>query len=183
MSDPVLSPMPAQPEQQHGILVGPGGLRAGWRLLIFLAMVVLLSTIVSAVAPQILIMMSKGFSPRNVILQDLALFAIIAIAAAIMCIIERRRFADYGLPARGFLGRSFWTGAAWGFIMLSVIMGMMVATHAYVSAVWPSRQATHFATDFFGRWPSCWSDSSKSLRFAAISCSRSPLESDSGRQR
>ncbi len=132
MSDPVLNPMPAQPEQQHGILVGPGGLRAGWRLLIFLAIIALLSTIVSAVAPQILILMSKGFSPRNVILQELALFAIIAIAAAIMCMIERRRFADYGLPARGFLGRSFWTGAAWGFIMLSAIMGMMLATHAYV---------------------------------------------------
>src|ERR1700689_3720540 len=105
MSDPVMSPAPTQPEPKNGILIGPSGLRAGWRLLIFIAIVFVLLIILGAVAPGILTMMSKGFSPRNVIIQDLALFAIIAIATAIMCAIEGRDFGDYGLPARGFLGR------------------------------------------------------------------------------
>jgi uncharacterized protein len=131
MFEPVMTPQPAQPEQRNGILIGPSGLRAGWRLLIFVAIVFVLLTIVGAVAPQILIMMSKGFSPRNVILQDVALFAIIAIATAIMGRIEGRGFGEYGLPATGFLGRQFWMGAAWGFVMLSAIVGMMLATHSY----------------------------------------------------
>ena len=40
-------------------------------------------------------------------------------------------FAAYGLPARGFLGKNFWSGALWGFVMLSFIVAMMAATHAY----------------------------------------------------
>ncbi len=48
-----------------------------------------------------------------------------------MSVIERRRFAAYGLPARGFLGKHFWSGALWGFVMLSFIVALMAASHSY----------------------------------------------------
>ncbi|MGC2109444.1 MAG: CPBP family intramembrane glutamic endopeptidase, partial [Candidatus Korobacteraceae bacterium] len=35
------------------------------------------------------------------------------------------------LPARGLLGRNFWMGALWGFVMLSTIIALMTLTHAY----------------------------------------------------
>ena len=44
---------------------------------------------------------------------------------------ERHSLADYGLPFRFAFGKQFWAGALWGFVMLSVIVGMMAASGAY----------------------------------------------------
>jgi membrane protease YdiL (CAAX protease family) len=44
---------------------------------------------------------------------------------------EHRTLADYGLPFRYMLGKYFWTGALWGFIMVSFVVGLMAASHAY----------------------------------------------------
>ncbi len=53
------------------------------------------------------------------------------IATLVMGRFEHRRLADYGLPFRLILRKEFWAGALWGFVMLSVIIAMMTATHAY----------------------------------------------------
>jgi len=66
-----------------------------------------------------------------VIIGETFSFGILLIATAIMGMFEHRRFADYGLPPRNALGKQFWTGALWGFVMLSFIVAMMAATHAY----------------------------------------------------
>jgi membrane protease YdiL (CAAX protease family) len=42
--------------------------------------------------------------------------------AWVMTRIENRPFGDFGLPARGAFGRSFWAGALWGVVSLSVLM-------------------------------------------------------------
>jgi uncharacterized protein len=40
----------------------------------------------------------------------------------VMALIERRSFADFGLPARRAFGRNFWVGTLWGIVSLSVLM-------------------------------------------------------------
>lgn len=114
------------------IFIGPQGLRAGWRLLLFVAIIAVLFAILGVAERPLLKLLGTDFSARNMIVQDLLTFVIIAIATAIMGKIEHRRFADYGLPGQGLLGKRFWIGALWGFAMVSLIVAMMAATRAYL---------------------------------------------------
>ncbi len=132
MPEPDLPAATVSSVSTNSFFIGPYGLRAGWRLLIFLAMAAAMFFFVAFVFQSKLIkLLGTDFSARNVIVQELISFSIILIATFIMGRLERRRFAAYGLPARGFLGRNFWSGALWGFVMLSFIVAMMAATHAY----------------------------------------------------
>jgi uncharacterized protein len=132
MPETDLSPIPPQPEAARSIFIGPQGLRAGWRLLIFFAMVIVLGACVLVfLQPRLIKALGTDFSARNVIVQELLSFGIVLIATAVMGKFEHRRLGDYGLPARDFLGRQLWTGALWGFVMLSFIVALMAATHSY----------------------------------------------------
>jgi membrane protease YdiL (CAAX protease family) len=111
--------------------MSPQGLRAGWRLLIFFALVALLSGAAYLLQKTVVHNFGTDFSATNVILSETFTFGIVLIATAIMGKFEHRRFADYGLPPRKALGKQFWAGALWGFVMLSFIVAMMAATRAY----------------------------------------------------
>lgn len=120
------------PASSNSRFRGPNGLRAGWRLLIFLVIVAAMFLAAAfLLQPRLLKLLGTDFSAPGVFVGELIFFSIIALAAFIMSRIEHRRFAAYGLPARGFLGKNFWTGALWGFAMLSFIVAMMAATHSY----------------------------------------------------
>ncbi len=111
---------------------GPYGLRAGWRLLIFLIIVVAMFVAAAfLLQPRLRTLLGTDFSAPGVIVGELISFSIVLFAAFLMSRLEHRRFAAYGLPVRGFLGKNFWSGALWGFVMLSFIVAMMAATHAY----------------------------------------------------
>jgi membrane protease YdiL (CAAX protease family) len=113
------------------MFAGPQGVRAGWRLLVFLVLVTMLSGAAFLLQKAIVHGASTDFSAKNVIIGETFTFGIVLIATAIMGRFERRSLADYGLPARKALGKQFWTGALWGFAMLSLIIAMMAATGAY----------------------------------------------------
>ena len=113
------------------VFVGPDGVRAGWRLLLFVVVVVLVGLAASPIFRRIPTNLAEDFSPRTVIVGELVAFAIIVITTLIVGRFEHRTLSDYGLPFRFFLGKHFWAGAAWGFVMLSCIMGLMMATHTY----------------------------------------------------
>jgi uncharacterized protein len=108
------------------------GLRAGWRLLIFIA---LFAGIRFAANWGI----SEVYHPKDVAFLDpLALGAIelltlieVVIATWVMSRIERRRFADYGIPVRNAFGREFWVGIGWGLVIPSLIIGMIAAFGGY----------------------------------------------------
>jgi membrane protease YdiL (CAAX protease family) len=131
MPEPSLTPAAARDNQLQSIFIGPQGLRAGWRLLIFLAIVLVLGGAVSLLQARLIRRLGSGFSPTNVIIGETLLFGVVLIATAIMGRFERRSLADYGLPARQVLRKQFWTGALWGFVMVSIIVGMMAMAHAY----------------------------------------------------
>ncbi len=131
MSDPDQALIPPASSRWKIIFVGPQGVRAGWRLLIFIA---LLAVLVGATTPlrrAIGHSMGKEFSATNVIISELIGFAFLLIAASVMARFEHRSLGEYGLPFRLILGKQFWSGALWGFVMLSFIVAMMAATHAY----------------------------------------------------
>jgi uncharacterized protein len=127
------TPTPSQLPPSHpatNVFIGPHGLRAGWRLLIFLA----LMFVIVAAAHFLLSGKMHGmqdFSATNVIINEGSILVILLLVTAIMGRFERRSFADYGLPFRFILGRQFWTGALWGFVMVSFIVVLMAASHAY----------------------------------------------------
>lgn len=93
---------------------GPNGLRALWRLLIFLAIVLGLRFAI------IRLFHLRGriseLTPRNVLGQEAMSFLIVVAASAIMGAFEKRSFADYGLPLRGAFGSRFFEGLLWGFL-------------------------------------------------------------------
>lgn len=48
-----------------------------------------------------------------------------------MARIERRRFADYGIPARNAFGGDFWVGVTWGLASTSLLVGLIAAFGGY----------------------------------------------------
>lgn len=114
------------------IFFGPGELRAGWRLLLFIALIALISFPVHWLTSGFIPRMGGGSAtPGLVIANELRRFLVVLLASYVMTRLEKRTLGDYGLPARGTLGKDFWIGSLWGFVMLTAIMGLMAATHSY----------------------------------------------------
>lgn len=131
MPVPESTPAPSSNSQLRIIFIGPHGVRAGWRLLVFFALLVAVGFAIMFAARRIIGNLGTDFSARKIIIDEMVGFGIVLIATAIMGRFEHRSLADYGLPFRFVLGKQFWAGALWGFVMLSVIVGMMAASGAY----------------------------------------------------
>jgi len=114
------------PRPHHGIFKGPNGLRAAWRLLIFVAILVPLSYAMSlGIGPLVRRTHVANFTPLFVLLSLGPLLLPLLLATGIMARIERRTFADYGLPWRRAFGRQFWQGAAISFASLTLLLVTM----------------------------------------------------------
>ncbi|HUI84717.1 MAG TPA: type II CAAX endopeptidase family protein [Candidatus Binatia bacterium] len=126
-------PTPEVPQRSRlrPVFIGAQGVRAGWRLLIFILLLVGLSAAVSPLTRRVAGKLGGDFSPRNVIIGEVIAFGILLLTTVIVGRFEHRSLAEYGLPFRLMLRKQFWTGALWGFVMLSFIVAMMAATHAY----------------------------------------------------
>ena len=129
-SDDPLSSVP-QKSAVRMAFIGSEVLRAGWRLLIYFFLLWVLFTALSPITKRTFGRMRQDFSAPTVIVSELVTFFVIVIATLFMGRFEHRSVSDYGLPPRGFLGKQFWTGALWGFVMLSFIVALMAASHAY----------------------------------------------------
>src|SRR5271165_5828495 len=114
------------PSASYNIWRGPNGIRAGWRLLIFVAILVALGYGMGRGVDALTRRMHADLSTPlgNVLSIDLLLVPLL-IATWIMGRIERRSFADYGLPWRRAFGRQFWQGAGFGFASFTVLLLVM----------------------------------------------------------
>jgi uncharacterized protein len=111
--------MSALPMPHYGIWKGPNGLRAGWRLLLFVAILVLLGYGVDALTRR----MHGDFStPFGEVLSIDLLILPLLVATWIVGRIEGRSLADYGLPWRRAFGRQFWQGAGFSFASFTVLL-------------------------------------------------------------
>lgn len=96
----------------YKLFYGPSELRVGWRLLIFVMIVVVL---MFAKAALIRRLPHSSDQAMSYLVDKILKFALILLASWIMAKIEARTIADYGLPWRQMFGRQFWTGAAMPF--------------------------------------------------------------------
>ena len=127
------------PSGLKSIFVGPNGLRAGWRLLIFAALFGGLfagATLIRFGGIQGVrdaqrnlgqtihtpLFMGKG--------QAIA-FLLLCVATLIMGKIEGRKFSEYGLPLRQALRKDFWVGSLIGFLALSGTLFTMFLFHGF----------------------------------------------------
>ncbi|HYL68404.1 MAG TPA: CPBP family intramembrane glutamic endopeptidase [Candidatus Limnocylindria bacterium] len=112
-----------KPDGIRSIFVGPDGIRAGWRFLMFLALFIGLQYIIVQRGLRLI----PGFveivrqtqsggvlTPEFSLISESALLAITLLATWIMGRIEKRPFGTYGIPLQGAFGKLFWQGAAWG---------------------------------------------------------------------
>jgi uncharacterized protein len=131
-----LPPLPPKSQRQQKPLerfitrafVGPDGIRAGWRLAIFLVIFIALIAGLS--------FMARTFShtkpppasllePRTMLNNEVVAFLVVLFASWVMSRIERRQIADYGLPLRRAFRSQFWQGIVIGFAAITVLLGSM----------------------------------------------------------
>src|ERR1700758_5003876 len=99
------------------IFTGPTGLRAGWRLLVFLVLLAVPAAGLYSIAH------AHGAHPERITITPFLMgsnealeFVILCVATWIMGRIERRKFIEYGLSLRQAFGKDFRFGALLGFL-------------------------------------------------------------------
>jgi uncharacterized protein len=108
------------------------GLRAGWRLLIFVGIFVGLGFLANWIIPRIVHLKERpSLDPVGTIFDEAVTLVQVLLATWIMARIERRRFFDYGIPVRNAFGRDFWIGLAWGMASTSLLVGLIAAFGGY----------------------------------------------------
>jgi membrane protease YdiL (CAAX protease family) len=128
----------APPSMTHTIFLGPNGIRAGWRLLLFLTILVAgisganyglrhIPAFVSWAKSQ----PNRTITPAFQIATEGLLVLLLFFSVWIMTKIEKRSFADYGLPSTGAFGKRFWQGIPFGFVSLSALLGLIAALHGF----------------------------------------------------
>jgi uncharacterized protein len=133
---PDVSPAPAPPGLLHKIFLGPNGIRAGWRLLIFLAIFVAFQFVVVQRAmrhipyfAQLAKQAQTGgvLSPAFSLIFEPTILLLVLASAWVMSRIEKRPFGAYGIPLQGAFGKLFWQGVFWGLAFETVEMLVMSA--------------------------------------------------------
>ena len=128
-------PAEARESRLHWIFYGPKGLRPVWRIVFFILLVFALNQGLVLIKPLIRFIHSVSvknqLTPLSVLLSEGISVVLVIAAAAIMTLIDRRTFADYGLPWNQAFGKRFWQGLPLGFGMLSVLLGAMWAFHGF----------------------------------------------------
>jgi membrane protease YdiL (CAAX protease family) len=140
-----------EPEMQPGIrnsrslgatvrwvLVGSGGLRAGWRLVLYVGLVAILRFGIGALGRQLVragVLPGGGpggqMQPGILSIFEALTFAMVLIPAIAMGRFERRTLADYGLPWRRAGLKLLATGGLWGLALVSAVIGGIALFHRY----------------------------------------------------
>lgn len=122
-----------KPSAIQTIFLGPNGIRAGWRLAIFLALdVAFVYAILHVPGVRSLLPSQQIFTAKGLLFSEGLLNLLpLLLAAGVMTFIEKRSFADYGMPLNGAFGKRFWQGVPIGFIMLSLLLLFIAALHGF----------------------------------------------------
>jgi len=114
------------------IFIGSAGIRAGWSLAIFAAVVAIEIGIINLVAKAL---HAPHFSrageipPLSILVTEVSFVITIAIPTFVMSRIERRPFLAYGYSGPHKLAR-FAAGLATGFVAIVALIGILVLSHA-----------------------------------------------------
>src|ERR1700690_3222695 len=120
------------------VFLGPNGLRAGWRLLLFVLVVFLPSRGLSfgirhtpSVRNWLKSQPTTEITAASLMAREGLAAVLLIVSVGIMALIEKRSFADYGMPLKEAFGKRFWQGVPLGFVMLSLLLAMLAALHGF----------------------------------------------------
>jgi len=130
---PVAAPSPqVSARSLSNIFRSERGLRAGWRIFMYIALIVILSTAMNLALDKIFhLPKTSSPSPGQLLLLESLLFFVVWLPACLMAWIEHRSVGDYGLPLHSVLGKLFWQGCALGVAEIVVLMGCIAVFHGY----------------------------------------------------
>ncbi len=142
------SASPAPPKARAtNIFMGPAGLRCGWRVVLFLISLVLLSAIAGIVSHAV----SRWLDRDGLRFFQTAISAAAAFCGTwLMSLIDRRPVTAYGLGAVN-RWRNLFSGMIAGFVALSILMGLLRLTGGYSFA------AGDVAGSAVWKWAAYWS--------------------------
>jgi len=108
------------------------GLRAGWRIVIYLFQILLLSVVLNFLLGRVFHLPKNATPPmwQMMLLEGLSLL-IVFLPALVMARIEARPAGAYGLPTQSMFGVHFWHGAALGIVEISVLIGCIALFRGY----------------------------------------------------
>jgi uncharacterized protein len=142
----------------HWIFLGPNGIRAGWRMLILIALFLLFALVIQGGLKRVPLLETwrhaqpKGiFTPSIMLLGEGIMGLSLALAAFVMTLIEKKSFADYGLPGKEAFGKRFWQGVPYGFVMITMLMALLAAMHGFSHGGWAlgRAEAAHYGILYF----------------------------------
>jgi len=140
-------PAPTQPSVLHRIFIGAFGLRAGWSLLIYFALLFGCIMLVRTIQHQVKAHHDHAAKstpapatksepnapePINIMLiAESSVFAVFLLTGWIMSRIERRKFSAYGLGGSHSINR-FLMGSLWGLIAMGLFIAVLHFCHLLV---------------------------------------------------
>jgi membrane protease YdiL (CAAX protease family) len=108
------------------------GLRAGWRIVMYIVMVLIFSAAMNFALDKIFhLPKTNSPAPRQIFLQEFLLFVLVFLPACFMAWLERRSVGDYGLPFHSLFGKRFWQGCALGVVEVVTLMGSIAVFGGY----------------------------------------------------
>jgi hypothetical protein len=115
------------------VFTNPGGLRSGWRLLIWLAIAIGVQVALSLTLRRLHLTDDRAFlDPVGILEGDLVIVLLpVLCATLVMTRIERRRLRDYYLPGRDLFGKNFLVGSLWGLAAVALLIGLIAASGGY----------------------------------------------------
>ncbi len=132
---PIIPLAPAHPPQ-YTFFRGPNGIRAGWRILIFLAVLAGILVVLSLIVVALTHGKRASFglsrlTPSALSLSEGVTFLVVGLAALIMARIEHRPWGQYGLPVLSAFRKDFWIGTIVGFVSISGCLLAIFSLHGF----------------------------------------------------
>jgi membrane protease YdiL (CAAX protease family) len=125
-------PIQTQRSPLNAVFCNERGLRAGWRIVIYIVLVILFSMAMNLVLDKIFhVPKTRNPAPGQIFLQESLLFVLVFLPACFMAWLERRSVGEYGLPVRTMFGPRFWQGCALGVVEISILMGCIAVCGGY----------------------------------------------------
>jgi uncharacterized protein len=128
------TPLPLQVPRSplNTIFHNDRGWRAGWRILMYLAMVLIFGSAMNFALDKIFhLPKTDSPAPWQIFLQEFLVFILVFLPACFMAWVERRSVGDYGLPFRSLFGTRFWQGCALGVVEVVTLMGCIAVCGGY----------------------------------------------------
>jgi len=129
------APLPPPAPPKSNIFIGPHGLRAGWRALIFVLLFVFFFSAIGAVAGALLRRRGggqfSGLTPGATIFGEIIFLGALLLTLLVVKLFEKRAVDSYGLPLRQAFRGTFWRGAVLGFVSLTGLLVAIRTLHGF----------------------------------------------------